>query len=66
MAVLATPAGLHRDDALDLYLVAAPRQAHLVREVEQLIKAVVWQPPAFQGMLLREPGALVQHLTALW
>ena len=64
VAVLRAAAGLDRDDPLDLDLRAAPAHAHLVREREHLVDAVVGQPQHLEDLLLGEADALVQHLLA--
>ena len=64
VAVLRAAAGLHRDDALDLDLGAAPAQPHLVREREQVGQRVVGQPQHLEHLRLVEAAALLEHLRA--
>ena len=62
VAVLGAAAGLHRDDALDLDLGAAPAQPHLVGEGQQVGQVVVGQAQHLEHLRLVEPAALVEHL----
>ena len=50
VAVLRAAAGLERDDALDLDLVAAPLHPHLVGQVEQLVHPLVGQSAGLPGL----------------
>ncbi len=60
VAVLGTAAGLEGDDALDLHLLAAPAQAHLVGEVEQLGQVGVVEFEDLEQLGLGEALALVE------
>jgi hypothetical protein len=64
VTVLGAATGLQRDDALDLDLVPAPLSAYLVRQVEQLVDAVVGQAQRVERLLFAEPDALLEDLRA--
>ena len=52
VAVLRAPAGLERDDALDLDLRAAPAHPHLVGQREQRVERLVGQPQHVEDLRL--------------
>ena len=64
MAVLRAAAGLHRHDALDLHLRAAPAHPHRMRERERLVQPVIGQAQAAENLAGVEPGAAAEDLAA--
>src|SRR5262249_11669727 len=64
VAVLRAAARLHRDDALDLDLGAAPPLAALVREGQRVGDQVVGEPQDVEHRVAAEAGAAIEDLLA--
>ena len=62
MAVLWAAASLQRDNAFNLDLFAAPLQAHLMSQCQQILDAVVIEVQNCQGLLIVQPLTAAEHL----
>ena len=64
VAVLRAPAGLQRDDPLDLDLRPAPPHPHLVGELQQRVQRLVGQPQHLENLRFRQPFTPLEDLVA--
>ena len=64
VAILWAAASLQRDNAFNLDLFAAPLQAHLMSQRQQILDAVVVEVENRQGLLVVQPLSADEHLFA--